>query len=244
GNTDGPADISWNSGFNGDDGAPAEVIALRKRQAKNLLCVLLLANGTPMLRAGDEFLQTQNGNNNPYNQDNATTWLDWNRLESHADVFRFTRLMIAFRKAHPSLCRSRFWREDVRWYGVGPAVDLSDDSRSLAFCLSGASQGDDDLYVMANAYGAALEFTIQPGAAGSDRAQAAGGVRNLGAPGLVIEGRIHRGAHPRHHPGHLSLSPGARDRQQVIAQATTRLATRRAHSPRSVGSSRSRNQSP
>ena len=56
-------------------------------------------------------------------------------------------------------------REDVRWYGVGPAVDLSDDSRSLAFCLSGASQGDDDLYVMANAYGAALEFTIQTGAA-------------------------------------------------------------------------------
>ena len=165
GNTDGPADISWNSGFNGDGGAPAEVIALRKRQAKNLLCLLLLANGTPMLRAGDEFLQTQNGNNNPYNQDNATTWLDWNRLESHADVFRFTRLMIAFRKAHPSLCRSRFWREDVRWYGVGPAVDLSDDSRSLAFCLSGASQGDDDLYVMANAYGAALEFTIQTGAA-------------------------------------------------------------------------------
>src|SRR5437762_2948501 len=106
GNTDGPADISWNSGFNGDGGAPAEVIALRKRQAKNLLCLLLLANGTPMLRAGDEFLQTQSGNNNPYNQDNATTWLDWNRLESHADVFRFTRLMIAFRKAHPSLCRS------------------------------------------------------------------------------------------------------------------------------------------
>ena len=165
GNTDGPADISWNSGFNGDDGAPAEVIALRKRQAKNLLCLLFLANGTPMLRAGDEFLQTQNGNNNPYNQDNATSWLDWNRLESHADVFRFTRLMIAFRKAHPSLSRSRVWREDVRWYGVGPAVDLSVDSRSLAFCLSGASQGDDDLYVMANAYGAALEFTIQTGAA-------------------------------------------------------------------------------
>ncbi len=138
---------------------------MRKRQAKNLLCLLFLANGTPMLRAGDEFLQTQNGNNNPYNQDNATTWLDWNRLESHADVFRFTRLMIAFRKAHPSLCRSRFWREDVRWYGVGPAADLSDDSRSLAFCLSGASQGDDDLYVMVNAYGAALEFTIQTGAA-------------------------------------------------------------------------------
>ncbi|HEX9504751.1 MAG TPA: glycogen-debranching protein, partial [Acidimicrobiia bacterium] len=165
GNSDGPADISWNSGFEGDGGAPTGVIALRKRQAKNLLCLLLLANGTPMLRAGDEFLQTQGGNNNPYNQDNETTWLDWNRLESHADVFRFARLMIAFRKAHPSLCRSRFWREDVRWHGVGSAVDLSDDSRSLAFCLSGASQGDDDLYVMINAYREPLAFTIQDGAA-------------------------------------------------------------------------------
>src|SRR5207247_11159514 len=96
-----------------------------------------------MLRAGDEFLQTQSGNNNPYNQDNATTWLDWNRLESHADVFRFTRLMIAFRKAHPSLCRSRFWREGVRWYGVGAAVELSDGSRGLACAICGSSLAGD-----------------------------------------------------------------------------------------------------
>ena len=164
-NTDGPDEISWNCGFEGDDGAPAEVMALRKRQAKNLLCLLLLANGTPMLRAGDEFLQTQGGNNNPYNQDNETTWLDWRRLESHADVFRFAQLMIAFRKAHPSLGRSRFWRDDVHWYGVGPDVDLSQGSRSLAFCLDGASQGDDDLYVMVNASPAALPFTLQDGAA-------------------------------------------------------------------------------
>ena len=60
--------------------------------------------------------------------------------------------MIAFRKSHPSLCRSRFWREDISWYGVGPMVDLSPDSRSLAFCLHGASQADDDIYVMINAY--------------------------------------------------------------------------------------------
>lgn len=165
GNTDGPDDISENCGFEGDDGAPPEVVALRKRQAKNFLCLLLLANGTPMLRAGDEFLQTQGGNNNPYNQDNATSWLDWNRLESHADVFRFARLMIAFRKAHPSLSRSRFWRDDVAWHGVGPHVDLSPESRSLAYCLRGASGGDDDLYVMVNAYREALPFAIQDGAA-------------------------------------------------------------------------------
>ena len=53
--------------------------------------------------------------------------------------------MIAFRKAHPSLGRSRFWRKDIHWYGVGTDVDLSYDSHSLAFFLSGASQQDDDL---------------------------------------------------------------------------------------------------
>jgi isoamylase len=161
-NTDGPVENwSWNCGFEGDEGVPAEVLLLRKRQAKNFLCLLFLANGTPMLRAGDEFLQTQGGNNNPYNQDNETSWLDWRRLVAHQEAFRFCKLMIAFRKAHPSLCRSRFWREDIRWYGVGSTVDMSAESHTLAFSLSGASQGDADLYVMINAYWEDLPFGIQ-----------------------------------------------------------------------------------
>jgi glycogen operon protein len=73
--------------------------------------------------------------------------------------------MIAFRKAHPAVGRSRFWREDISWYGVGPTVDLSYDSRSLAFCLHGASQGDDDIYAMINSYWEELEFHIQEGMA-------------------------------------------------------------------------------
>lgn len=163
-NEDGAAENhSWNCGWEGDDGLPEEVLQLRKRQIKNFMCLLLLANGTPMLRAGDEFLQTQRGNNNPYNQDNDTTWLDWSRLETHQDIFRFVRLMIAFRKTHPSLSRSRFWREDIRWYGIGPAVDLAFDSHSLAFCLHGASQGDVDIYVMINAYWQDLRFVVQEG---------------------------------------------------------------------------------
>ena len=126
GNTDGAADnLSWNCGWEGDDDVPAAVMALRKRQAKNFFCLLMLANGVPMFAAGDEFLRTQRGNNNPYNQDNETTWLDWSRIERHADHFRFAKRMIAFRKSHPSLGRPRFWRDDVRWYGVGPDVDLS-----------------------------------------------------------------------------------------------------------------------
>ena len=73
--------------------------------------------------------------------------------------------MIAFRKAHPSLSRSRFWREDIRWYGTGPLVDMTEHSHSLAWCLSGASQQDDDLYAMINAYWEDLTFTIQDGPA-------------------------------------------------------------------------------
>ena len=144
---------------------PSAVLALRQKQVKNFCCLLLLSNGTPMFRAGDEFLNTQFGNNNPYNQDNGTGWLDWSQLRTNEDIFRFFKSMIAFRKNHPSLDRSRFWREDVSWYGVGPTVDFSHDSRSLAFCLHGASQGDDDIYVMINAYWEELEFRVQEGTA-------------------------------------------------------------------------------
>jgi glycogen operon protein len=165
-NQDGMDDnYSWNCGYEGDAGVPPEVQALRRKQVKNFCCLLLLSNGIPMFRAGDEFLNTQFGNNNPYNQDNETGWLDWSQLQANQDIFRFFKSMIAFRKAHPSLCRSRFWREDVSWHGTGPIADLSPDSRSLAFCLHGASQGDDDIYVMINSHWEELEFQIQEGTA-------------------------------------------------------------------------------
>lgn len=155
---------SWNCGHEGHDGASESVFALRRKQVKNFCCVLLLSNGIPMFRAGDEFLNTQFGNNNAYNQDNEISWLDWSQLQANQDIFRFFKKMIAFRKSHPSLCRSRFWREDISWYGTGPAADLSPDSRSLAFCLHGASHDDDDIYVMINAYWQELQFQIQEGA--------------------------------------------------------------------------------
>lgn len=162
GNTDGMAEnYSWNCGWEGDDGVPPEVVTLRKRQIRNFCCLLLLSNGTPMLRAGDEFMHTQRGNNNPYNQDNETGWLDWSRLQDNPDLFRFFRLMIAFRKRHPSLARSRFWRDDIFWYGVGPETDLSEDSRCLAFMLAGASARDDDIYVMINAHWEGRRFDFQ-----------------------------------------------------------------------------------
>jgi glycogen operon protein len=165
-NRDGHHCFSWNCGWEGDHDLPEEILLLRKRQVRNLFCLLMLSNGVPMFRMGDEFLQTQGGNNNPYNQDNRTSWLDWSRLDEHADIFRFFREMITFRKAHPSLCRSRFWREDLRWYGVTRHPDLGFESRALAFCLKGRAENDKDIYAMINAWWEPLEFGIHEGAPG------------------------------------------------------------------------------
>ena len=161
-NTDGHSDNnSWNCGWEGDANVPQEILQLRQQQVKNFCTLLFLSNGVPMFRAGDEFLQTQGGNNNPYNQDNENIWLDWSRRQTFSDIFIFFKKMIAFRKRHPSLSRSRFWRDDVRWYGMGSQPDRSTDSRSLAFYLRGDSEGDKDIYVMINAYWESLNFSFQ-----------------------------------------------------------------------------------
>jgi glycogen operon protein len=144
---------------------PAEVQLLRERQAKNFCALLLLANGLPMFCAGDEFLHTQRGNNNPYNQNNETTWLDWSRLEAHAAHFRFFKMMIAFRRAHATLCRIAFGERKCG----GTARKADRITRLFPFArvfLSGASHSDVDLYVMVNAWWEPLMFQIQEGQSG------------------------------------------------------------------------------
>jgi glycogen operon protein len=164
-NTDGTDDNrSWNCGWEGDAGAPDEVLALRRRQVRNFFSLLMLSNGTPMFCAGEEFLDTRAGNNNPYNQDNAINYLDWDLLQTNHDVFRFFRGMIAFRKSHPSIARSHFWREDIHWYGkAGKQPDFSESGQTLAWCLHGASLNDVDIYVMVNAAANKVTFHIQEG---------------------------------------------------------------------------------
>lgn len=160
-NTDGSDNnYSWNCGWEGDEEVPPEIMAMRRCQVKNFFTLLMLSNGTPMFCAGDEFLNTQHGNNNPYNQDNEITWLNWDLLEENRDIFRFFQKMIAFRTSHPTIMRSRFWRDDVRWYGVQGSPDQAGYSHTLAYFLRGASVRDDDLYVMINAYWEDLEFRI------------------------------------------------------------------------------------
>lgn len=159
---------SWNCISPGDSESSPEVLTLRKQQIKNFCALLMLSNGTPMFCAGDEFMHTQNGNDNPYNVDDPSVWLNWDLLAANQEVFRFFKYMIAFRKAHPSIGRATFWDQpnaDVQWHGVGASTDQSDSSHALAYSLSGASLGDTDLYVMINAYWEALPFVIQEGQA-------------------------------------------------------------------------------
>ncbi len=100
-NTDGANDNrSWNCGAEGETDDP-DVLALRRRLAKNAFAVLMMSRGTPMFLAGDEFLNTQFGNNNAYCQDNEISWLDWDSLERNRDHFEFCKALIALRCAHP-----------------------------------------------------------------------------------------------------------------------------------------------
>jgi glycogen operon protein len=109
-----------------------------------------------MFMAGDEFLNTQRGNNNPYNQNNETTWLDWSLLEQNADIFRFFRLIIRFRKRHKLLGSNRVWRHSATWRGVGFEPDWSYHSHTLAFLIEDPDQAA--IYVIVNAYSASLPF--------------------------------------------------------------------------------------
>ena len=100
-NTDGADDNrSWNCGWEGE--TDNEYInKLRYRLCKNAMTTLLMSRGTPMFLAGDEFLNTQYGNNNTYCQDSPISWLEWGQLEKNREHFRFTRHLIKFRKEHP-----------------------------------------------------------------------------------------------------------------------------------------------
>ena len=82
-NRDGTSNnLSWNCGEEGETSDP-EILALRRRQARNFMAILFLSQGVPMLLAGDEFLQTQGGNNNAWCQNNEISWLDWRLAEAN-----------------------------------------------------------------------------------------------------------------------------------------------------------------
>src|ERR1700756_1853586 len=124
-NRDGMADnLSWNCGAEGPV-HDATIEALRTRQVKNFLVLNMLAVGTPMLLMGDEVRRTQRGNNNAYCLDNEISWFDWDLLKKHADVYRFVRMMVAFRARRDVVIeRSRLTLNEllkqarIEWHGV------------------------------------------------------------------------------------------------------------------------------
>ena len=98
---------SWNCGVEGPTNDP-EINALRHRQIRNVLATLLLAQGTPMVLAGDEFARTQNGNNNAYCQDNEISWVNWELLEKNQHLATFTRRLMRMRHKYPILRRNLY----------------------------------------------------------------------------------------------------------------------------------------
>ena len=139
----------------------AGIETLRKRQIKNFLLTLLISRGVPMLLGGDEFRRTQGGNNNAYCQDNETSWYDWNCLEQHREIFRFTRGMIAFRRAHPMLSQGQFYTDaEIHWFG--PQGGLPDWTNPKEKQFAGLIHEDEQsaLYLMFNAGTDAVDFGL------------------------------------------------------------------------------------
>lgn len=162
--------LSWNCGIEGDTN-DLQVLALRQRQAKNLLALLFLSQGIPMMLAGDEVLRTQHGNNNTWCQDNALGWFDWTLVERNAEMLRFVRGLIALRKRHPSLRRRHFLSgqpqagsdvPDVVWHGTTLNAPAWDDplAATLALTLAPAHQSEAPLHIMLNMGDAACHFEL------------------------------------------------------------------------------------
>jgi isoamylase len=176
GNGDGiDENLSWNCG---EEGATdnADVEALRNQQVKNFAAILMLSQGVPMFVAGDEVRRTQQGNNNAYCQDNEINWFDWTLVEKQSDIFHFFSQMIALRRSHPILHRSRFFTgqenrrglPDITWHGCRLYSPGWNDptSRVLAFTMGGfgaeGSAEDVDLHVIFNMDWQDLDFDLPP----------------------------------------------------------------------------------
>jgi glycogen operon protein len=159
-------DANWSSncGIEGET-ANARVLRLRARQVRNLLAVLMLSRGVPMLLGGDEVLRTQHGNNNAWCQDNELSWLDWGLVEKHADMLRYTRELIALRKRHPALARTErapAGDPDIRWHGPdGREPRWRDpDGHVLAYTFVARAPDEPLLHVVLNMSEAAVHVPL------------------------------------------------------------------------------------
>lgn len=164
---------SWNCGAEGE-AHDSTTEALRQKQIKNLLTVLLLAQGTPMLSMGDEVRRSQQGNNNAYCQNNEISWFDWNLVEQHQTLYQFVTGLIHFIQSlelfqhqalldvlpnHPTKPYSAK-KPYVVWHGVKlNEPDWGYHSHSLAFSLH-HPDAKEHLYIVLNAYWEPLTFEL------------------------------------------------------------------------------------
>lgn len=157
--TDGASDNrSWNCGAEGETDDP-EVKMLRFRMIRNACAVLMCSRGTPMFLAGDEFGNTQFGNNNSYCQDNEVSWLDWSLLEKNRELFEFFKFMIHFRKKHtvirkklPDAVCGLGSLNTRNEYGE-PNIEKEARMLSVSFAGYDSEKGKDDIvYVAVNPY--------------------------------------------------------------------------------------------
>lgn len=170
-NTDGCDDNrSWNCGIEGET-QDEEVLSLRRRLAMNAFAVLMCSRGTPMFFSGDEFLNTQYGNNNAYCQDNEISWLDWADLEKNRAHFEFCKYMTEFRKSHPVLRKY----SGNSWCGFPEIQVMGPDSgtKALRVVYAGRTQldergnGYDDIVcLVVNAFWEEQEVWLPPLSAG------------------------------------------------------------------------------
>jgi glycogen operon protein len=164
-NNDGSNDNnSWNCGWEGKTDDPG-IAAMRMQLVKNFACSLLFSSGTPMILGGDEFMRTQNGNNNAYCQDNEISWFDWNEIGKQRDLIVFFKKAIAFTREYPILQSRKFLAgidddgnriPDISWFGPdggGPKWD-DPEARTLCYMLDGAeacsTAGDYQLFLVLN----------------------------------------------------------------------------------------------
>lgn len=167
-NADGAEEnFSCNYGVEGPS-KDLRIVRLRQRQMRNLLTLLVMAHGVPMLTAGDEMGRTQQGNNNVWCQDNPLGWLVWSDLSDNADLHQFVQGLIAFRKQHP-LLRPRHFEGAERgerrltWHGVRyKQPDWTEDAQNLGMHIQGLT-GEGEIYLFAHAADVTLNIELPPG---------------------------------------------------------------------------------
>ena len=172
GNSDGSNDNrSWNCGAEGETQDPG-ILSLRFQMMRNAITTLMCSRGTPMILAGDEFGNTQCGNNNGYCQDNEISWLNWKLLQKNRDYFEFYKSVIAFRKKHRCISRrlehARSGFPDISVNGGDPDyTQINAQTRTLGVMYAGfdpEQNADDLVYLVINPYweGISVRLPVLP----------------------------------------------------------------------------------